>query len=667
MPNKISFDEITQAEPPKTSRIDFDEVLGSAPTVQTGQTRAGPTYGPEIKPGSGNFVASLKSDLVEDPDTKLRLAADTLFPNDPKGKDRLGMVGGRLVMVNEKGELQYVSGRGTEFGANVVANTPEIVGGAVGSFASPVIGSTAGTVGARGIKRAVAGMVFNEPQTIEGNLKDLAIEGGLNAVTAGAGKAGVLLGNRGRKVDFTPANLQRAEAVQQNVKNKFGIDLNLAQASEDPRLIAMWEFLAQQPTKSAEVVKIAQETSEGQLDSAVQRFLDYVAKAEPSEIAGQSAIDVAQASIAKAKRAASQKVSPLYEAAYESKTEITNPRLKGLLKLPHFQDALKRANRMAELEGRPIADGKAFDLRTLDYVKQGLDDVIETLQRRGSNKEARALIERKNEMVKFLDNVSDDKYKKARGAWAKEMQENVEPLEQGIIGVIAKTQSSKAATLALKVMRDENVTPQQIAKARGTFLQQEGGLEAWNGGVVRQYLSKSWNDANRVAQGGDVINPAGKMQQNVAKTPNDKAKLVAALGGSEKAELADELLDTMRRMASTYSRNSNTQSKQQLEAIFRGPLGRFIRVVGSPVKSAMDAADQRVFDDMTGKVAEALANPRKVDQLKQVVKMSPSVRQATVLGTILFGQTAQAGFPISPEDQMPKYVSTGGRSYKRAE
>ncbi len=84
------------------------------------------------------------------------------------------------------------------------------------------------------------------------------------------------------------------------------------------------------------------------------------------------------------------KATPLYEAAY-AKPAVQNAELETLLKRPSMKSAMNRAVSIAREEGRdPTTLGFDFDAagdvihirtpsnQTLDYVKRGLDDVLES-------------------------------------------------------------------------------------------------------------------------------------------------------------------------------------------------------------------------------------------------------------------------------------------------
>jgi hypothetical protein len=452
------------------------------------------------------------------------------------------------------------------------------VGAVVGSFATgnPVTGAAVGGAGGRALKRGVSELVFDEPATPASVAKEMAGEGAINLVAGGLGKAVSGFAGRGKIIDFSPANVRTAEQARQYVKQSTGIDLDLAQASGDRKLLALRDYAARYPGRTAELIQAADEVAAGQLDTATNRVLDTIAKSTPSEIAGKEGVNAAQVVIRAARGKVSQEVKPLYQAAYDSVPEVTDPEILSMLELPHFPQALRSARKLAILEGSSVArvaskvapdkqiaaaatqdelDSVAralqlFDesptpamqalesaymrrskelktggataapqsaeksdapsLRDLDYVKRGLDDVVETLMRKGKRQEAAALIGRKNEFIEKLDGLSDQKWKTARDRYRELTKSNVEPLEKGIVGVLAQIKDPLASRAAVRIFSDPNVTPQAINLAKTALEKQNPEAYA---GLVRQYLATRWNQALKTTQGGDVINPAGKFRR----------------------------------------------------------------------------------------------------------------------------------------------------------
>lgn len=661
--SSITLDDLIAEEAPSQKPITFEDVLNDTPTEtaysapQTIGFRMGAppniSERPVVQPAQdSNFGAAFKAGLVRDPATQDRVVAQSVFPNDPNGAARIGKVGGRMVKVNDQGQLEYVTGSGGEFGAGLLANSPEMLLGGVGAVSPmPVLGSTLGVMGARGLKNAFAGVVFDEPQTIGGNLMDVGKQGALNAGIGLATKGTVGLLNRGRSVNLAPADMAQAQATQAAVKQKFGIDLNLAAASDDPLLKQMWNYLAQYPGKSQGIARAAQLLNEGQVDAAVREFISTTGRGYPSAILGKQAMDVSRGAIKQAKTQLQDRVRPLYEAAYAEVPEVTNPRLVGLLNRPFAEKALNDARRLAAAEGYKYPAGK-MDLRLLDYTKQAMDDMIEAAAKNPNQQ--RIIAGQREQLIKFLDNVSGAKYKAARAAYEDGMRGTIAPMENGIVGVLARTTDPKAATVAVKVFSDANVTPREILQAKGVILKQEGGAAAWDG-LVRQYLSRQWTLANKTSQTGSAINPAGKFTQNVAATDTNMANLMAALG-PERGAVVKDLVEALRRVASTPVGNSATEFNSLLTRAFSGPAAKTIRAITAPRQTVTNAADQKAIQELTERVATAMTDPTKVNQLKTVLKMPDSTRKWFYLSGLLGLETtsAAAGNRVAPgADRMP--------------
>lgn len=723
----ITADDLLSATTPvnapareRAPAITFDDIV-QPPRPGSWDEPASGSWGAPIRtPEDSRAMPVFKANLVEDPETKIRLAAQSLFPGDPDGMNRLGIIGGRLVKVADDGSLEYVADKWGEFGAGIAANAPEIVAGTVGSLASsPVIGSTLGVMGARGMKRAGAGLLFDEPQTVGANLVEIGKEGAVNAAVAGVGKTVATAANRGRVVDFTPQNLAQAKVVQAQVKSKFGIDLNLAQASQDPRLLQMWRYLARYPGKSAEIAEVAQTLQEGQVDDAVVKFLDLVGKGYPSATLGKEAIDLSKQTIAAARKQLSDEVDPLYKAAYKAVPVVDRTTKEGAeildyLKLPYFRQAFAAGQKLRSLETKSAAaprtqaveslvksdeaagtwakattvvdstetgakritsrleegsrqqtpDGlltrtqRTSDvditrpsLEELDYTKRALDAQIEDLYSAGQRQRARALKDARDEFVAKLDALPNSEWQAARAAYQAGMKSTVEPLEKGVVGILAGIKDPKAATAAIRVFRDPNVGPREILQAKGAILAQPGGKEAWDG-LVRQWLGRSWDTANRITQKGEIANPAGKFVQNVAGTPSQEATLKAALG-AERGETAGELIDTLRRVASSRVEGSDTAFNQELTRMFGGPMARFLRIISQPLETIRSEADRKAIQDMTARVAEALTDTAKTAQLRTALRMPDSTRKWFVISAVLMGESAQAAASDPTANRMP--------------
>lgn len=675
---------------------------------------------PRIQPAeNANFGAAFKSEFVEDPGTKQRLAAESAGI-DPS---RVGLYNGRPVYVDNNGQLRYVSSGGAQFGGTVLANTPEAVGGIVGGLsASPVAGSALGVMGARGLKRAAAGLIFDEPQTIGGNLKDIAAEGALDVVASGIGKGVARAGERGlkRTVDFTPENVKTAVQAREYIKNSTGIDVDLAQASGNRKLIAIRGYAARFPGKSAEMIQATDEAANGQLDAAVNRLLDLVSNASPMEVGAAKGLNAAQMAIAAARERVQNEVRPLYQAAYAAVPQVNDEGILNFLKLPYFREAFAAGQKLRALETRSairpsttktetlrrgtpeewssattqnqstptganvltsrLSEGTRRkteegilttrsdtvhrdithpSLAELDYTKRALDARIESMLQSGERQRAAALSRARNDFVAALDALPNQQWQAARQRYGVLAREVIEPLENSMVGVLAKIPNARAASVAAKVLGDKNVTPDQVGWASAMIRAQDP--DAWDG-LVRQYIGNAWNKALKETQTGAAVNPAGKLRQALIGTPSDKQRMQAMLP-PRAVQAFDDLMQAAQSLSRTPIAGSNTMRDTEIKDQLKGTGATVFRWLTSPRASLVSAAEQRALEQNTVAITEAILDPKKQRQLRAIVRMQPSTRKAILLTSILGGQiapeTVAGGETRTPPSAQPRVQPAG--------
>lgn len=132
-----------------------------------------------------------------------------------------------------------------------------------------------------------------------------------------------------------------------------------------------------------------------------------------------------------------KRTSSRYEFAFRKARPIQSARIDQLMGLPPFQAAYARAQRIAQLDGKQIPDfqpGQAMELRTLDYVKKGLDDLIYGAKRDPQSslgrEELRLVDGLRRELVEQIDQHAPKDYRIARQTYAGEVR-MVEAAEAG--------------------------------------------------------------------------------------------------------------------------------------------------------------------------------------------------------------------------------------------
>lgn len=270
-------------------------------------------------------------------------------------------------------------------------------------------------------------------------------------------------------------------------------------------------------------------------------------------------------------------------------------------------------------------------LAELDYTKRALDERIQAMMDSGQRQRAAALIQKRNEFVAALDALPNSEWQAARKAYGEAAKARIEPLENGAIGVLARTENRKAARVASKMFTDPNITANEIAFARGAI--EKADPEGWNQ-LTRQYLATTLDKSLKVTQRGETTNLAGKLYQSLAGTPEQLAKLRAAMPKEAQPHLND-VLGAFRLIAATERAGSDTAFNQLVTKKIEGRFSTTLKMMRQPWQTVIEAGDQRNIETLVAKLADGLTDPAKVAQLRQVTKASPTLNRALQISSIL--------------------------------
>lgn len=493
------------------------------------------------------------------------------------------------------------------------------------------------------------------------------------------GKGVASFADRGRIADFTPANMRDALATKERLRLSTGVDLDLAQASGNSKLIAIRAYAARYPGKSAELLQAADEAAHGQFESAVTRVMDSIARAAPAEVYGTKGMNAARVVIEAAKASRDQAVRPFYEAA--GRVRISGDVAEALQKDPvlrHFAGKVQRdplyqrqlgmdpdatetvvgnATPRRELfrdglmnrqEMRPVPGERTprrttipaaqpiNEVRFWHYVQQSIDDEI-VKSAKEPNK-VRILTQARQELNKRLEAASPE-FAEANAYYSRVTRDTIEPLEDSPVGILARVTNPKAATAAARIFSDPNITAAELRATRASIVKGEGGEEAWNG-LVRQWIASRWNKALKETQAGSDLNAPGKLRQALIGTPEDKAKLAVMLPEGA-LQAFDDLMEAAQSLARTPTAGSNTMRDTEIKEQLKGTALTAYRYLTSPRQAIREAGEQRALEQGTAAIAEAILNPVKRAQLRQVVRMAPSTQKAILLSGILTVKSAK--------------------------
>lgn len=504
--------------------------------------------------------------------------------------------------------LPRVAGGGARAALTRAAATTTAQGAAAGAVAGA--GNTPGGIRERAVGAvfgAVPGAVLGTAARPLGNvvrggaklLDNLIAEGRVTNPAAKAGRADRLVAEALERDGTDPAQLARittrkpamvADVAGENTRDLLDAAATVPSAGKD----RIHQAIGQRNEGQARRVLADLERSVG-LDA-------------------RDAVDVAEEIV---QRRAAQ-ARPLYEAAYAKGAVDLKPVEKALHDIPTFRAAFARGQKIAKLEGvelpkarRVVRDPKTGrmmrvevdvpNVQALDYMKQGLDDIIAGRMRSGKmgRKEARLLRQKLDEVLAEVDAVVPE-YARARAAYAGESK------------LLDAVQTGR------KILR-EDVRVSRKAVERMSEGEREmfrlGGIDA-----IRERVRES-------ADGRDVV--------KVLFGTEDKRRTVRTLfpQGAEGTRQFDRFRRAMEQEAQMYATgakvtgNSRTIARGQAVADLAGVnIGEALGTAGDVVTGNVPGLARRLTDAAGRKVAGGLARVRTrnaADEIAERLTLTP--------------------------------------------
>jgi hypothetical protein len=523
--------------------------------------------------------------------------------------------------------------------AGLAARAPSIA-----SRVSPLVTGMTGAIATGGLTGAITGAGEAEPgQRMMGAGTGGATGAALGPVgqvatgmASGAVRKGLEVGRSAIGADTTRTFQNRADVKLLQALRRDGLSpqeaanrLKTIQAGGyKPETIveaggrntrALADVVSKYPGASQIAEELAEQRMAGQAGRVISDFERVFGRRE-------SALDVAEDLINRRNRSS----GPLYQQAYREGGVIQDPRIDELMKLNAFKDAYKTARELAELDGlnlpANVEDLKrlgGFDLRTLDYIKRGLDDVlyVKAVPTSGTGKQVIAkLKEKRREFVDIVDEVGPDSYRAARQAFA------------------GPTEVRDAIEAGQKFTR---LSPGQLERDFAKLSPAE--KEGFQLGV----LDSIRQNVERGADGSDVL-------RRVWASPDKRRQLQVILGNDQFRDLTNSLARerVIRQTDVTLTRGSQTMERQLGQREFEGA-DELIPLVRQ--RGVMGGTGEYLLRTMTGPgqpTAQALAPTlfstdaqRQMQELMRLQSVDELLRRraAAMGGAVGAGAGTQAG------------------------
>jgi hypothetical protein len=329
-----------------------------------------------------------------------------------------------LAPVATRGGSSLAGLAATGAGAGALLSDSKTAGGVA---ADAGIGAAGGVIGGKIVAPAIGAVITKATPYVKSGVQSLADMAGFGgkgapavapAVPAVNPKVGNILLDKLKAQGHTPE--EAGQMIDQ--ARARGVPLALMDTGDEARGLA--SALARKPGPSRTIIRDAviprQEAQLDRVQGAIRRDLG------PTVNVRQQSEDLIQ----QARTAA----APLYDKAYAAPAR-TSPELESLLETPAGKQAIARAKTIAANEQRdPSKMGFTLDangeaalaknpsMQTLDYVKRGLDDVIEAHRdpvtgRLNLDESGRAIVGVRAKLLNQLDTLNPD-YKAARLAYS---------------------------------------------------------------------------------------------------------------------------------------------------------------------------------------------------------------------------------------------------------
>lgn len=523
--------------------------------------------------GAG-FGALVKAGTVDDPQTKINVFAKSRGISP----DRYSVVDGDIFYEGDDGKLypespSGVSGFGKELAANTIANAPAIAlstggsiaggilgapGGPAGVAAGAVVGSGVGGAAGEGYRKTIGALAFDEPQTVEGNVKAMGKEGALAMAGEGIGR----LASKGFKEIKLRRNVRDIDRLNQvaigrvqELADKYKVQLTPAEMTGLRSLINQQWYLSNAPD-SADTIVSFMKNREPELQRAMYEYFDTLSKESAPYNAVLRSQNAAKTHMRNLKAERTAATEPLYTAAY--KEVIPADVVESLRSDPLIKSAISSVKSDPAWSRKMAGVGKKNDnmLGWYDLAKRYLDDKASSLKASGNGSKAMQFEDAARSLREKIDSITDlpdefKNYKLARQEWAK-YSEPITAIEEGLMGGFVKADSEQAQRLAMRLFESGSSSPQAVAEAKKIISSVDP--EGWNG-MVRAYAQRKLEDGLASLKNRAIDSDASNVGGAFIKF--DKRLMKSALDPDQMKAL-DDIDFLLRQTTKSFKGNSIT-------------------------------------------------------------------------------------------------------------
>lgn len=447
----------------------------------------------------------------------------------------------------------------------------------------------------------------------------------------------------------------------------LGYNLSLGQKTRSETILAMERAHARTPEGMQPFATLRDTQNKVETPRAVRQTLDAISPKTSPEAAVAGFREGAEATTQKALADRGVIAKKAYADALDARTDrFWNEDIDKLMNRPSMERAIGYAKKIAAEEGKDLSvpvyeNGKMVgrdvvpDWRSWDYIKQGVDAVIEENKNEFGklNPYGRVVARTKDQLLGILDKANPE-YKAARGAYGS-ASDTAEMILNGGVGLIRNMKGLDAEAMINRVLGGK-IMPEEIARMRGQFAS-AGKIKEWDA-AVRNYAEGALTDALNPTRRGVINNTAGALRVSLFDDPRQADVLKAAIGDPAKIERWEKLGRALESARHQLAEGSPTMTDAML---LKTPIQQVTGWARSLVAAktghgAIDMADRLAATQSPAarkKMVQYLLTDEGDRALRSLpIKITPhnQIRANAILGAILVNSGVGIGHAVTAGD-----------------
>lgn len=451
-----------------------------------------------------------------------------------------------------------------------------------------------------------------------------------------------------------------------------GIQLTPAELTNLPSLKAQQKALGNLPTTSDDLADFYQGRAGGEIEPAVNRFLENVSPVEGAEVSGLQGRVAAQAAMDNVAANRAAQAAPIYKEAFANSEAVNTKSVRDLIKrevslFPKDGEVAKKLNKARNLlmrseavpqrtvrleSGQTIATPTTTTrlvpedrLEQLHSAKVEISQMIDAVgeNRLGPTTKSR-LVKVKNALQAELENASSQ-YGTATNIYA-DLSPGVQRVREGVVGIIADLTDPNARLAASKLFNPATSGP--LATREAKRLIQAADPDAWQA-LKRSWLEEKWLKAGQeTLEGGPRINRGALFRKALLGDQKQKRILKEALEPEEFKALSD-ISDVLEASGRVKSVGSDTAWNQEVMRAQRqgstSLLSRAMKLTTPDIlKNIAERWDEKRLVDRSEQLVNIITSPNGIEMMRELKRLpARDVFKRSIIAQMLAGGAIAGG------------------------